>query len=88
MLAKKPRVAVPFSDNGRGVPEEVAGKLFEPFNTTKEKGLGLGLVICFDIIKKHDGLIELENEPGAGAAFTVWLPATKNTPAISLVDEK
>ncbi len=71
------QVGICFRDTGPGLPQEVKAKLFEPFTTTKEKGLGLGLVICFDIIQKHHGRIEVESEPGEGAAFTIWLPANQ-----------
>lgn len=79
-------VGVVFCDNGPGVPEEVVDKLFEPFITTKEKGLGLGLVICYDIIKKHNGSIELETKPGEGATFTIWLPTEVPAQAATTVD--
>ncbi len=71
------QVGVCFRDTGPGLPAEVKDNLFEPFMTTKEKGLGLGLVICYDIIQKHNGRIEVESEAGKGAAFTVWLPARR-----------
>ncbi len=67
-----------FRDTGSGIPKEVKDKLFEPFITTKEKGLGLGLVICYDIIHKHNGSIEVLSEPGRGAEFTIWLPLKRN----------
>ena len=72
------QVGICFQDSGPGLPQEVKDRLFEPFLTTKEKGLGLGLAICYDIIQKHNGQIEVESEPGEGAAFTVWLPATRS----------
>ncbi|MGE5123042.1 MAG: ATP-binding protein, partial [Acidobacteriaceae bacterium] len=72
-------VGICFRDTGPGLPLEVKAKLFEPFTTTKEKGLGLGLAICYDIIQKHHGRIEIESEPGKGAAFTIWLPTTRET---------
>ncbi len=68
------RIGVCIRDTGPGLSQEVKEKLFEPFTTTKEKGLGLGLVICYDIMQRHNGSIEVESEPGEGAAFTVWLP--------------
>jgi PAS domain S-box-containing protein len=68
-----------FKDTGPGLPPGVKEKLFEPFTTTKEKGLGLGLMICYDIIKKHNGYIEVESEPGEGAMFSIWLPAKSET---------
>ncbi|HSB67655.1 MAG TPA: ATP-binding protein, partial [Anaerolineales bacterium] len=72
-------VGVCFQDSGPGLPPEVKAKLFEPFITTKEKGLGLGLVICYDIIQKHNGHIDIDSEPGKGATFTIWLPAKRET---------
>ncbi len=71
------QVGVCFRDTGPGLPPEVKAKLFEPFTTTKEKGLGLGLVICYDIIHKHNGHIDVESEAGHGASFTVWFPARR-----------
>jgi PAS domain S-box-containing protein len=75
--AEDDRLGICIRDTGPGLTQEVKDKLFEPFTTTKEKGLGLGLVICYDIIQKHHGSIEVESEPGEGATFTVWLPARK-----------
>ena len=72
------QVGVGIRDTGPGLPDEIKAKLFEPFSTTKEKGLGLGLAICYDIMQKHNGRIEVESEPGQGASFTIWLPATRN----------
>jgi signal transduction histidine kinase len=67
------------SDNGPGMNEEVKAKLFEPFFTTKSggKGTGLGLSVSFGIIKEHKGEIQIESEPGSGAAFIITLPAAK-----------
>jgi signal transduction histidine kinase len=48
--------------------------MFEPFITTKEYGLGLGLSICYGNIQKHGGQITVESEPGQGTSFTIWLP--------------
>jgi len=63
-------------DTGCGIPEDVLHRIFEPFFTTKEvgKGTGLGLSITYDIIKKHQGEIFVESEPGSGTTFTVRLP--------------
>ena len=71
------RIGICIHDTGPGLSHEVKEKLFEPFTTTKEKGLGLGLVICYDIMQKHHGSIEVESTPGEGAAFTLWLPVKK-----------
>ncbi len=69
------------SDNGVGIPKEFQTKVFEPFFTTKEvgKGIGLGLSIVYGIIKKHQGLIEVESEAGKGTTFHIYLPVADFT---------
>jgi two-component system C4-dicarboxylate transport sensor histidine kinase DctB len=59
-------------DNGPGIPEAIMQALFTPFNTSKERGLGLGLVICHDIVAEYGGRIEVESS-SAGTEFTVHL---------------
>jgi PAS domain S-box-containing protein len=70
----KTQVGVVFSDTGPGIRSEILPHIFEPFITTKEYGLGLGLSICYGIIQKHGGQITVESQPGEGTSFTVWLP--------------
>lgn len=72
--AEDDKLGICIRDTGPGLTQEVKEKLFEPFTTTKEKGLGLGLAICYDIIQKHNGSIDVESTPGEGAAFILWLP--------------
>jgi len=74
MLKMEDRTAVVFKDTGPGIPEEIAQHMFEPFMTTKASGLGLGLSISYGIVQRHGGQILLENHPGQGATFTIWLP--------------
>ena len=64
------------SDNGAGVPEEVASRLFDPFFTTKEpgRGTGLGLWTSQEIARSHGGLLDFENLPGGGTRFCLRLP--------------
>ena len=66
-------------DNGLGVPEDLRGKIFHPFFTTKEpgKGTGLGLSVASKIIEEHQGEIELESQVGEGSAFRVILPVAE-----------
>jgi len=75
--AQNGNVNVQISDTGTGIPAENLPKIFDPFFTTKEvgKGTGLGLSISYGIVKKHNGVIKVESEPGKGSVFTVSLPA-------------
>ena len=68
------QVGVVLRDNGPGIKPDVLARIFEPFMTTKEYGMGLGLPICYDIIQKHGGQIIVDSQLGEGASFTVWLP--------------
>ena len=58
-------------DTGCGLPPDLGGRIFAPFVTTKEIGLGLGLSICKRIVEAHGGSIDGENGPEGGAVFTV-----------------
>lgn len=71
------KVAVRVADNGPGVPESIAERIFEPFFSTKEvgRGAGLGLSICHGVMKSLGGDVALDAAAGPGAAFTVTLPA-------------
>jgi C4-dicarboxylate-specific signal transduction histidine kinase len=68
------RVGVDFHNTGSLISEEALPHIFEPFFTTKKTGTGLGLSISYDIIRQHQGEILVENVPGEGVTFTVWLP--------------
>ncbi|MEK7406274.1 MAG: response regulator [Acidobacteriota bacterium] len=74
--AEDDSVKVEVSDNGCGIPPENLDKIFDPGFTTKTArvGTGLGLPICFQIARAHQGRIEVTSKPGEGAAFTVTLP--------------
>jgi signal transduction histidine kinase len=67
------------ADNGRGLPPELGARIFEPFITSKETGLGLGLSICKRIAEGHGGTIVGKNRSGGGAEFVVRLPAKDAT---------
>lgn len=70
------KIRVTFADDGPGIPADIVGKVFDPFFTTKRPGggSGLGLTISLAVIKEHGGNIEIESNPGAGAAIHVVLP--------------
>lgn len=73
------KVEIKVADNGSGIAPENLGKIFESFFTTKplEEGTGLGLSICQGIIKKHNGEIRVDSQPGRGTTFTIILPAVE-----------
>jgi signal transduction histidine kinase len=64
------------SDTGKGIPSHIVHKIFDPFFTTKPRGIGLGLSITYQIVKKHGGTIKVQSELGKGASFVVNLPQT------------
>ena len=69
-------VMVRIKDNGVGIPDEIKGRIWEPFFTTKEVGVGtgLGMSITYGIIEKHGGKIDLSSEVGKGTEFVITLP--------------
>jgi len=74
------KVMVAIQDTGVGVPEELRDKIFEAFFTTKQKvkGVGLGLSVCYGIIKDHGGEIKVESEVDKGTTFTILLPVSSH----------
>jgi two-component system NtrC family sensor kinase len=70
-------VTVTVEDGGPGITPAVRARLFEPFFTTKPpgRGIGLGLSICYSIMREHGGSIEAESEAGRGARFRLTFPA-------------
>ena len=68
-------VSVTFTDNGKGMSEEVRGQIFDPFFTTKaHKGTGLGMSLSYNMLAKHGGEINVESIEGEGSTFTILLP--------------
>jgi signal transduction histidine kinase len=67
-------VQVEFADNGQGIATEALEQIFEPYYSTKETGIGLGLPLTKKIIEEHGGQISVRSEPDSGATFTVVLP--------------
>jgi len=89
-------VEILVSDTGIGMSPEVRSRIFDPFFTTKgNAGMGLGLAVCYGIIQRHEGGIEVESEVGRGTTFRIKLPLAEakapivnepdNTPRLTLV---
>jgi two-component system, cell cycle sensor histidine kinase and response regulator CckA len=78
-LAEGPYLRIAFADEGIGIPQEHLAKVFDPYFTTKgmgvQKGMGLGLSVCYSVLKKHQGHIAVDSLPGQGATVTMYLPA-------------
>ena len=74
---------VQVTDTGPGIPEDLLPKLFTPFVTTKPvgRGTGLGLSVCYGIVKMHGGSITASNRPGGGASFEITIREPAERPA-------
>ncbi len=75
-------VTIECRDTGTGISDDIAKDIFKPFFTTKAvgSGVGLGLYISHEIIKKHEGLISVNSKPGQGTTFTIDLPVKQGAP--------
>jgi signal transduction histidine kinase len=83
-LREGDHLRITFSDSGVGISRENLPKVFDPYFTTKQmgavKGTGLGLAVCYSVVKQHGGHIELLSEPGQGTEVRIYLPVLR-TPA-------
>jgi PAS domain S-box-containing protein len=75
-------VKIAIADHGSGVPSDIATKIFDPYFTTKSVSSGLGLSISFSVVKKHGGMLHLEQSSPSGAVFSFYLPAARAEPAV------
>lgn len=83
-LEEGKHLKISIKDQGIGIHEDNLHRIFDPYFTTKEmgscKGMGLGLSICYSIVKNHRGHILVESQVGAGTAFHIYLPVSQNMP--------
>jgi len=77
-------VRVNIRDTGTGIPAEALDRIFEPYYSTKETGVGLGLAVTKRIIEQHRGAINVTSEVGVGTEFSIFLPNTLQTGDLSL----
>ena len=79
-------VTLEVHDNGCGIPEDMAERLFQPFATSKPTGMGLGLAICRSLAELHQGRLGAEARPAGGTVFRLALPratAPQPTPGVA-----
>jgi two-component system sensor histidine kinase AtoS len=67
-------ICVIISDTGQGISPERLSRIFDPFYTTKEKGLGLGMAITHRIVEDHKGSIDVRSQVGLGTTFSIYFP--------------
>jgi len=77
-IREGPYLKLSVSDTGTGMNEETLSRIFDPYFTTKQKGVGtgLGLSVALGIVKSHEGTIRIFSEPGKGTVFEIYLPRT------------
>jgi CheY-like chemotaxis protein len=68
-------IKITIVDEGNGISKEDQSKIFDPFFTTKPDGSGLGLTVCYSIVKNHNGHISVDSEVNKGTTFSIYLPA-------------
>jgi two-component system, cell cycle sensor histidine kinase and response regulator CckA len=88
-LLERDYVRVSIEDTGSGIPKNYLQRIFDPYFTTKplgvQKGMGLGLAICYSIVKKHEGFLDVQSDVGQGTKVSIYLPvfekkALRNSP--------
>ncbi len=85
MVGRGEWAEVSVNDTGPGLSPDVAEKLFQPFVTTKDSGMGVGLSICRTIVESHGGRMWAQSEPGKGASFRLTVPVVERAQASSVL---
>lgn len=71
---QKNNIRIEFADTGPGIASEALGQIFEPYFSTKDTGIGLGLPLTKKLIEDHGGQVIVNSEVGVGTVFTIILP--------------
>ncbi|WGF90270.1 ATP-binding protein [Marinivivus vitaminiproducens] len=78
-------IRVTVQDTGPGIPHDLRERIFEPFMTTKARGMGLGLMICRSIVEAHGGRLWVEHPRGRGARFSFTIPDARDVASTAAV---
>jgi signal transduction histidine kinase len=70
------------ADEGEGIPAGLLDRVFDPFVTTKPRGLGLGLALAHRIVEEHRGALRVTSTPGKGTTFSCYVPIAPATGAV------
>ena len=68
------RINIKVTDSGPGIPEDIRGKIFNPFYTTKHDSTGIGLSLCSRIVNDHEGTMQVYDSKPGGAEFCIEIP--------------
>ena len=71
---------ITIKDNGHGIPQSIADKIFSPFCTTKARGMGLGLPIVQRTVLDHNGHVHVESDGKSGTSVSIVLPSMEESP--------
>jgi len=71
-------VQIIISDTGSGIPEEIQGRIFEPYFTTRDTGSGLGLTVVYKVVREHGGDLHMDSMPGRGTTFRISIPVLQS----------
>ncbi|HGY11685.1 MAG TPA: hybrid sensor histidine kinase/response regulator, partial [Desulfobacterales bacterium] len=74
-ISKSNYIKITITDKGSGIRKKNLEKIFDPYFTTRKNGSGMGLSICYSIIKKHGGYLSVSSQVGTGTTLTIYLPA-------------
>jgi signal transduction histidine kinase len=83
----QPYIAIHVSDTGPGVPDNQKARIFQPFVSTKDTGMGLGLAVSRRLVEAHGGMILVTDNPSGGARFTICLPHSDNWIASAIASQ-
>ncbi|MHA1601915.1 MAG: PAS domain S-box protein [Promethearchaeota archaeon] len=81
-------IEIEIKDRGTGIPDKIKTHIFEPYFTTKEKGHGLGLAVCYKIIRDHEGFIRINSILNKGTSFFILLPCIRNENGLIIQHQK